>query len=164
MSATTEPVGGESTDGSVDAGPADGSAVRLAVVSSEAISVEECIAAVSRAHAGAVVSFAGVVRDHDEGKGVEALSYTAHPSAGDAIEEAARRIAAAHPQTVVAVAHRVGDLVVGDIALACAVSSAHRSEAFAACSALVDLVKQTVPIWKEQSFDDGSTEWVASLG
>jgi molybdopterin synthase catalytic subunit len=139
-------------------------AVRFATVSSEPIGVEQCIEAVSRDHAGAVVSFAGVVRDHDEGKGVTALSYTGHPSAQDAIEEAAGRIAAAHPETVVAVAHRVGDLVVGDIALACAVSSAHRQEAFAACSELVDLVKQTVPIWKEQLFDDGSSEWVAALG
>jgi molybdopterin synthase catalytic subunit len=138
--------------------------VLFAEVSEAPITLEQCVAAVTRAHAGAVVSFGGVVRDHDEGRGVDALSYSAHPTAGEVIREAAERIAAAHPQTVVAVAHRIGDLVVGDVALACAVSSAHRGEAFAACSALVDLVKATVPIWKEQRFDDGSTEWVAAIG
>jgi molybdopterin synthase catalytic subunit len=58
----------------------------------------------------------------------------------------------------------VGDLAIGDVALACAVSSAHRGTAFAACSALVDEIKARVPIWKEQGFTDGSTEWVAALG
>ncbi|MDQ4138332.1 MAG: molybdenum cofactor biosynthesis protein MoaE, partial [Actinomycetota bacterium] len=62
------------------------------------------------------------------------------------------------------VLHRVGDLAIGDVALACAVSSAHRAAAFATCAALVDEVKGRVPIWKEQFFDDGSAEWVGALG
>ena len=64
-------------------------------------------------------------------------------------------------------AHALGlrpELVVGDLALACAVASAHRAAAFEACAALIDDVKETVPIWKEQGFADGSSEWVASLG
>ncbi|MFB2556492.1 molybdenum cofactor biosynthesis protein MoaE [Herbiconiux liangxiaofengii] len=138
--------------------------VRVARIAADPIALEECSAAVEHATAGAVVTFAGVVRDHDEGRGVTALSYTAHPSAADAIRASAERIAAAHPEVMVAIVHRTGDLVVGDLALACAVSAAHRGDAFAACAALVDDVKQTVPIWKEQRFDDGSTEWVASLG
>ena len=136
----------------------------FATISSTPISVEECAAAVASDSAGAVVTFAGVVRDHDEGRGVLTLDYTAHPSAGTVIAEAASAVASEFPQVRVAVAHRVGSLVIGDIALACAVASAHRAEAFAACARLVDVVKETVPIWKEQGFTDGSTEWVASLG
>jgi molybdopterin synthase catalytic subunit len=133
-------------------------------VAESAISVEECADAVEGPGSGAVVTFAGVVRDHDEGRGVVALSYSAHPSASDVIRTVALEVARAHPAVVLAVAHRVGDLGIGDIALACAAASAHRSEAFAACAALVDEVKAKVPIWKEQSFDDGTSEWVASIG
>ena len=138
--------------------------VLLAGVTAGEISVEQCDAAVADAHAGAVVTFAGVVRDHDEGKGVVWLHYTAHPTADSITREVAAEVAAAHPGTRIAVLHRIGDLTVGDVALACAVASAHRAEAFAACAALVDEIKARVPIWKEQGFTDGSTEWVAALG
>ncbi|MCS5718966.1 molybdenum cofactor biosynthesis protein MoaE [Herbiconiux sp. CPCC 205763] len=138
--------------------------VRFARVSETAVSVEECAAAVEGPGSGAVVTFAGVVRDHDEGRGVLALSYSAHPSASEVIRTVALEVARTHPAVVLSVAHRVGDLTIGDIALACAVASPHRAEAFAACADLVDEVKAKVPIWKEQSFDDGTTEWVASIG
>lgn len=141
-----------------------GERVLIARIVEERISLEECSAAVENSSAGAVVTFAGVVRDHDEGRGVSDLSYTAHPSAAQAIRESAERIAAKYPEVRLAIVHRTGDLAVGDLALACAVAAAHRGDAFAACSDLVDDVKQTVPIWKEQRFDDGSSEWVASLG
>ncbi len=133
-------------------------------ISASPITVESCAAAVESASAGAVVTFAGVVRDHDEGRGVTALGYTAHPEAEATLRAVAAEIAARHPAVTIAVEHRTGDLVVGDVALACAVASAHRGAAFAACSELVDEIKKRVQIWKEQSFDDGSSEWVASLG
>jgi molybdopterin synthase catalytic subunit len=136
----------------------------LAAVGQDAISVEECAAAVAGADRGAVVTFAGVVRNHDDGRGVERLSYTAHPNADALLKKVAAEVAAAHPDVRLAALHRVGDLAVGDVALACAVSSAHRAAAFAACSTLVDEVKARVPIWKEQFFDDGTTEWVGALG
>lgn len=138
--------------------------VRFAEVSDTPITVEGCADAVASASAGAVVTFAGVVRDHDEGKGVLTLDYTSHPSAGDVIRQVAENVAEQYPEVVIAVAHRIGSLVVGDVALACAVASAHRADAFAACAELVDAVKETVPIWKQQGFTDGSSEWVASLG
>jgi molybdopterin synthase catalytic subunit len=62
----------------------------------------------------------------------------------------------------VAVSHRVGMLGIGDVALAAAVSAAHRSEAFAACTDLVDRVKHRIPVWKRQFFADGTDEWVGS--
>ena len=147
--------------GTTDAAPPD---VRLAEVRDGAITVADCVAAVEGESQGAVVTFAGVVRNHDEGRGVERLSYSAHPNADATLKSVAADVAAAHPGVRIAVLHRVGDLAIGDVALACAVSSAHRAAAFTACAALVDEVKKRVPIWKEQFFDDGSTEWVGALG
>lgn len=145
-------------------GPADApERVVLADVVDRSITVDEVAAVIATDQDGAIVTFAGVVRDHDDGKGVTALEYERHPSAGEVIAEVARTIAAAHPEVRIAVLHRVGALVIGDVALAAAVSSPHRAEAFAACGALVDLVKEQVPIWKHQRFTDGSDEWVAAL-
>jgi len=155
---------GHPVTGQETSAPAPAGAVLFARVDDTPITVEECTDAVGDATAGAVVSFAGVVRNHDEDRGVTWLRYSAHPSAGDVLAEVAAQVAAAHPGCRVAAAHRVGDLGIGDIALACAVASAHRAEAFAACAALVDEIKARVPIWKEQGFTDGSTEWVAALG
>ena len=137
--------------------------VVLADVVDRDVTVDEVAAIVTTDRDGAVVTFAGVVRDHDGGKGVTALHYERHPSAGDVIAEVARTIAADHPEVRIAVLHRVGALGIGDVALAAAVASAHRAQAFAACGALVDLVKERVPIWKHQRFTDGSDEWVAAL-
>jgi molybdenum cofactor synthesis domain-containing protein len=122
----------------------------------------EVAAEVSRAAAGAVVTFAGVVRDHDGGREVAALHYEAHPDAGRTLagilDEARQR-----PGVLAAAArHRTGDLVIGDLAFVAAVSAAHRAEAFEACAWLVDEAKSRLPIWKHQHFTDGSDEWVNS--
>ncbi len=119
-------------------------------------------AAVTHPAAGAVVSFAGVVRDHDGGRGVLRLVYEAHPSAGAVLAEVAAEIAKDPAVRALAVSHRVGALAVGDIALAAAVSTAHRAEAFALCARLVDEVKSRLPVWKHQHFVDGTDEWVNS--
>jgi molybdopterin synthase catalytic subunit len=156
---TTEPV--EVLHAAVTTAPLDEAAAR---------------AAVDAPDAGAVVLFSGVVRDHDDGRGVARLSYTAHPSAEATLRSvvdatvrevlAAGSAAAGAPERPLRVwiAHRVGELAVGDAAFVCAVSAAHRGEAFRLCSELVDRVKAEVPIWKEQFFDDGGSEWVAALG
>ena len=147
-----------------DFGESAPAVVAFAHVTDGVVSVDECVAAVENDHAGAVVTFAGVVRDHDEGKGVAWLRYSAHPTADAVLREVAAEVALAHPGTTIAAAHRVGDLAITDVALACAVASAHRGTAFAACAELVDEIKARVPIWKEQGFTDGTTEWVAALG
>jgi molybdopterin synthase catalytic subunit len=117
-------------------------------------------AAVSHPAAGAVVSFAGVVRDHDGGRAVTRLVYEAHPSAADVLAEVAAEVAKDPAVYAVAVSHRIGELGIGDIALAAAVSTAHRADAFAICARLVDEVKARLPVWKHQLFDDGTDEWV----
>jgi molybdopterin synthase catalytic subunit len=125
------------------------------------LSVAEHEDAVADKAAGAVVSFAGVVRDHDGGRGVTELEYVGHPTAQDVLTELAGEFAARPELHAVAVSHRIGMLGVGDVALACAVSAAHRGAAFAACAELVDEVKRRLPIWKRQVFTDGEEEWVA---
>lgn len=112
---------------------------------------------------GAVVSFSGVIRDHDDGRGVERLSYEAHPLATTQIAEVAAEIAAQHPGVRLSVVHRVGPLEIGDVALAAVVASPHRSDSFAACSDLIDEVKARVAIWKHQYFSNGDDEWVGAL-
>ena len=138
--------------------------VAFARISAEPITIADCVTAVEEATAGAVVTFAGIVRDHDGGRGVTTLDYEAHPSAGEVIATVAASVAERFPSVTIAVEHRSGSLVVGDTALACAASSAHRREAFEACAALVDAVKELVPMWKLQTFTDGTQEWVAAHG
>ena len=117
-------------------------------------------AAVADRRAGAVVSFQGVVRDHDHGRSVTLLEYEGHPTAAAVLREVAEEIAADPDVFLVAVSHRVGKLAIGDVALVAAVSTAHRAAAFAACGRLVDEAKARLPIWKRQVFADGSDEWV----
>jgi molybdopterin synthase catalytic subunit len=117
-------------------------------------------AAVADPAAGAVVSFAGVVRDHDHGRTVQRLEYEAHPTAEAVLKEVAAEISADPTVRGVAVSHRIGALRVGDVALAAAVATAHRADAFAACARLVDEVKARLPVWKHQVFADGTDEWV----
>ncbi len=109
---------------------------------------------------GAVVSFSGVVRNHDGGKDVDKLSYSHHPTAVDLVLSLAQQVAERHPRTRLWVSHRIGELAVGDYALIASAASAHRAEAFAACQDLVETIKYQLPIWKEQFFSDGNVEWV----
>jgi molybdopterin synthase catalytic subunit len=103
------------------------------------------------------------VRDHDGGRSVDGLEYSAHPTAEKIVAEVAAAVAArAHGVRASAVSHRVGRLAIGDVALACAVAADHRQEAFAVCAELVDEVKRLLPVWKHQSFSDGTDEWVGS--
>ena len=135
--------------------------VLRATVTEEPLDVSEHAALVDDAAAGAVVTFAGVVRDHDHGRSVTALDYEGHPSAGSVVEKVAAEVAASFPGVrALAVTHRVGPLGIGDVALACAVAAEHRREAFDACSELVDAVKRELPVWKRQEFTDGTEEWV----
>ena len=130
-------------------------------ISAEPLSVADHEAAVGSARAGAVVSFAGVVREHDGGHNVTELEYVAHPTAAQVLADVAARVAADEPAVLaLAMSHRVGLLRVGDVALVATVAAEHRREAFAACARLVDEVKSQLPVWKRQVFTDGTDEWV----
>lgn len=137
--------------------------IALAQVTDTPLSVEEHAAMVDDRAAGAVVTFGGVVRDHDEGRSVTALHYEGHPSAGDVLASVVTEVTGRRAGVrAVAVSHRLGALEIGDVALACAVAAEHRAEAFAACADLVDEVKAKLPVWKHQHFTDGTDEWVNS--
>ncbi|MEJ3656867.1 molybdenum cofactor biosynthesis protein MoaE [Actinomycetes bacterium KLBMP 9759] len=140
-----------------------GASVLRAVVQEEPLDVEEHAALVEHSGAGAVVTFSGVVRDHDGGRSVQGLEYSAHPSAEKVVAQVAADVAAAaRGVRAIAVSHRVGKLAIGDVALACAVAADHRKEAFETCAELVEQIKALLPVWKHQSFTDGSDEWVNS--
>ena len=136
--------------------------IRLTELRAEPLSVDEIRGAAADPVAGAIAVFIGAVRDHDHGRGVTALSYSAHPSAQAELGRVAEKIAASHSIVSLAVAHRTGDLEIGDLAVVAAVGARHRDVAFAACHALVDEIKATVPIWKHQFFTGGDSEWVNS--
>jgi molybdopterin synthase catalytic subunit len=125
------------------------------------LSVDEVVALVSAPDAGGIALFLGAVRDHDHGREVTALDYSAHPSAAELLQRAGEEVAARHPDVVaLAAIHRVGALGIGDLAVVVGASSAHRAEAFAACRAFIDTLKEQVPIWKREEFADGDHEWV----
>ncbi|WP_062356136.1 molybdenum cofactor biosynthesis protein MoaE [Herbidospora yilanensis] len=136
--------------------------IRLLAIRETPLSVDEVVAAVGDHAAGGTTLFIGTVRDLDEGRGVELLSYSAHPSAEAELRRVAEKVAADFPVTALAAVHRVGDLELGDIAVIVAVACPHRGEAFAASRRLIDDLKHEVPIWKNQRFTDGSAEWVGA--
>lgn len=116
----------------------------------------EANAGVSHGGAGAVVTFVGAVRDHNEGRAVTKLEYEAYGSMAEA--ELARieaELVAEMPGVRVFAIHRVGALDVGDAAVVCAASAPHRGEAFEACRKLIDRIKARLPIWKREHGPDG---------
>ena len=136
--------------------------IRLAGLRSAPLSVDEVLAAVQDPSAGATAVFIGTVRDHDGGKGVTTLAYSAHPTALAGLERIAEKVAASHQLRGLAVLHRTGDLTVGDLAVVVAASADHRDAAFSACRSLIEELKASVPIWKHQFFASGDSEWVHS--
>jgi molybdopterin synthase catalytic subunit len=136
--------------------------VRLAAVREEPLSVDEVLDAVRSPAAGGIVVFVGTVRESDAERPVQRLDYAAHPLAEQRLREVADSVAARWPVVAVAAVHRSGALDVGDIAVVVAVACPHRGEAFEAGRALIDELKETVPIWKHQLFTDGMDEWVGT--
>jgi molybdopterin synthase catalytic subunit len=137
-------------------------AVRLVDLRETPLDVAEVLAALDDDASGGLTLFVGRVRDHDHGLGVSGLEYTAHPTALEALRRVCDRVAEEYDVHGVAAVHRVGPLEIGDIAVVVATSAAHRGEAFAASRALIDTLKDEVPIWKHQQFTDGSDEWVGT--
>ncbi len=136
--------------------------VCLVRVQDEPLSSGEILDAVAAPGVGGIVTFTGIVRDHADGRGVTALEYSAHPSAAEVLRTVAREVANRPGVRTVAVAHRTGHLQIGDLAVVLAVGAAHRGTAFEASRVFIDTLKQRVPIWKHQIFDDGTDEWVGT--
>ena len=137
-----------------------GAEVTLCEVTDRHLDTEAHVAAVARPDAGAVVTFTGVVRDHDHGRDVVQLEYEAHPSAAQVLRDVTQRVAQTPGICAIAVSHRVGALKIGEAALVIAVSAPHRVAALSVCGRIVDEVKRDLPVWKHQMFADGTDEWV----
>ncbi|KUJ64333.1 molybdopterin biosynthesis protein MoeE [Streptomyces albus subsp. albus] len=136
--------------------------IRLLAIRDTALSVDEVFGAVGDDAAGGTALFVGTVRDHDGGADVAALGYSAHPTAEAELRRVAEKVAADFPVRALAAVHRIGDLAIGDLAVVVAVSCPHRAEAFAACRRLIDDLKAEVPIWKHQTYADGTDAWVGA--
>ncbi|HTM84516.1 MAG TPA: molybdenum cofactor biosynthesis protein MoaE [Mycobacterium sp.] len=140
-----------------------GALVLRAAVTEQPIVLAEHEDLVGHRAAGAIVGFVGMIRDHDHGRQVTRLEYSAHPSAQQVMAEVLAEIAAqASGVRALAASHRVGALRIGDAALVAAVAADHRREAFEACARLVDTIKDRLPVWKHQFFADDTEEWVGS--
>lgn len=123
------------------------------------IDCEALQAAVLDGKAGAVVTFQGIVRNHDDGKAVTGIEYVGHPTSAEVMREVVAEFSDREGVHAIAAHHRVGELGIGGVALYVAVSASHRKQAFDCASELVDRVKEKLPIWKKQLFTDGSHEW-----
>lgn len=129
-------------------------------VTEEPISLDALIAKVQAHSNGAIVTFQGVVRNHAEGRGVHGLTYDAYvPMAMTQMKAVADEINQRFGVYHIAMVHRIGALTLGDVAVAIAAASPHRGEAFEACRYAIDRLKETVPIWKKEFYDDAEPIW-----
>ncbi len=131
-------------------------------IRSTALDAAQLVDATQRPDCGALATFVGVVRDNHGGRTVTSLEYTAHERiAARTIREIEQEVLSEYGVAECRVVHRVGHLDVGEAAIVAVVRSGHRAEAFAALAAVVDRVKHRAPIWKEEHYADGTSEFVA---
>ncbi len=122
----------------------------------------EVLARVGADEDGAGLLFVGVVRDHSEGRSVGGVRYDAYKEmAAGILTEIADEAASVLGTDRIAVVHRIGDLVVGDVSVAIAVSSPHRAEAYESSRFIIEEIKKRLPVWKKELYGDGMEEWVA---
>jgi molybdopterin synthase catalytic subunit/molybdopterin converting factor small subunit len=129
------------------------------------LSVDEAMAVVAHPSAGGIALFVGVVRNHAEGRAVDHLDYEAHDKlATRELAAVANEVLRSQAEVRVCAVHRVGSLSIGDLAVVVAASAPHRAEALAACRALIEKIKERVPIWKKEWGEDGNADWVNLSG
>ncbi|PYM33234.1 MAG: molybdopterin synthase [Candidatus Rokuibacteriota bacterium] len=131
----------------------------------EPLSPDAVAGSVGNPAAGGIVIFSGVVRNEKDGRPVKYLEYEAHaPMAEAKLREIGAEVRRRWPSVkAVAILHRIGRLEIGESSVLIAVSAAHRREAFEACHYAIDTLKQTVPVWKKEHFEDGEV-WVGLQG
>jgi len=132
----------------------------LIEITAEPLAPEPFLQHVRRDDSGAVALFLGVVRNESLGRRVLCLEYDAYPEMAERkLREVAEEAVARWPISEVAIAHRTGRLEIGETSLLVAVSSPHRHDAFAACHHIVNRIKEIVPIWKKEVWEDGEA-WI----
>ena len=129
-------------------------------ISSEALSLKDCYDFVLEDNCGGIAVFVGTVRDSTENKAVMNLEFSAYePMAIKEMEKIAQQAVDTFGIVKIAIHHATGNLGIGEVPVIIAVSSPHRDAAFKACQYAIDTLKQTVPIWKKEYFEDGEV-WV----
>lgn len=132
----------------------------LTAVTADPLDAAALLQLVGRDGDGAVASFLGLVRDHNQGRRVTHLDYEAYvPLAERGLARIVAEVEARWPSTRLAVHHRIGRLAIGEASVAIAAASPHRADAFAACRYAIERIKQIVPIWKHEHFDGGDV-WI----
>ena len=131
-------------------------------ITSEVLNLSECVEKVMSPQAGSIDVFIGTVRDRTKGKKVIRLEFEAYEKmALNEMQKIADEMMKRWPLHKILIHHRTGILQIGEVPVVIAVSASHRSAAFDACRYAIDTLKQTVPIWKKEIFEDGE-EWVAA--
>lgn len=131
-------------------------------ITRDPIGAESVLSLVGGASDGATVLFLGHVRDRNDGQSVSGMRYEAYVDMAERVlADIADTAAAGLGRGAVAVVHRIGDLRVGEVSVAIAVSSPHRRNAFGACREIIEAVKSRLPVWKQERYADGSAEWLA---
>jgi molybdopterin synthase catalytic subunit len=128
----------------------------------DTINVQELVDSVADCHAGAIVTFVGTTRDHNEGREVIGLDYEAYPEMAE--KELARlggEVKKRWHVEGVAIVHRLGPVPIGQASVVIAVAAAHREDAFEACRFVIEEIKKTVPIWKKEIFEGGEI-WIGT--
>lgn len=134
--------------------------MRATAITSDALSLDPLLRVVDGPGMGAVATFLGLVRDHNQGRRVLHLVYEAYePLAERALMRIVSEAREQWPSAVLAVHHRTGILHIGEASVAIAAASPHRADAFAACRYAIERVKQIVPIWKHEYFEGGDV-WI----
>jgi len=129
-------------------------------ISDQPLEEQAVVARVIGPGRGGIVSFVGAVRDRARGRSIRHLEYEAYPGMAEReMDKIAEEAALRWPGARVAIAHRVGHLEIGDVAVVVAAAAPHRAEAFDACRFAIDTLKETVPIWKKEFATDGEY-WV----
>jgi molybdopterin synthase catalytic subunit len=132
------------------------------LLSAETLNIQSCINWIMSPESGGIDVFIGTVRNATKGKPVLKLDFEAYePMAINEMEKIAQQAFEKWPVQKVLIHHRTGTLQVGEVPVIIAVSAAHRDAAFDACRYIIDTLKQTVPIWKKEAFEDGEV-WVAA--
>ncbi|KIL79012.1 molybdenum cofactor biosynthesis protein MoaE [Bacillus badius] len=135
---------------------------RLFIVTDQPISVEEVTKKVVRPEAGAVSSFIGTVREYTRGRRTLSLTYEAYRSMAEKqLEKIGEEISRQWPDAKTAITHRTGHLAISEIAVVIAVSTPHRKDAFWASEYAIERIKQIVPIWKKEHWEDGE-QWIGN--
>lgn len=129
-------------------------------ITEERLDERDAAGALSTSGAGAIVTFVGRVRARSRGRDVVRLEYEAYPEMAERVfADIAGELHSREGVIDVAIHHRVGSLVVGEVSVVIAVAAAHRAQAFDACHAAIDRLKQIAPIWKKEHSPDGAV-WI----